>query len=110
MTYMRIAAVALGAGLMLVSCGAKPEATIKKECIRLELFADINSSADTKKSCACLAEKLEESMSEKDLVKIAKALKSTKTADDFDKAAEKEELSDMASMNFLGAAKNCALQ
>ena len=109
MTYRMIAA-GLAACAMLASCAEKPVKTIEKGCVRLELFADIDSNADAKKSCACLSEKLEETMSEKDLKALAKTFKDSKTEDDFEDNAKKNGLSDMAAMNMLGAAKSCALQ
>ena len=93
-----------------MGCAEKPEASIEKSCVRLELFSELDSSADSKKSCACLAGKLKDGMSEKDLKAFAKALKESKTGDDFEDNAKENGLSDMAGMTFLSAAKSCALQ
>lgn len=94
----------------LAACSQAPEKTIEQECVRLNLFSDINSAADLKTSCSCLAGKLKDSMSEKDLKNLAKMLKDSKKSDDFDANAKKYELSDAAAMTFVGAAKSCAFQ
>jgi hypothetical protein len=109
MAYLKLV-VGIAACALLAGCAEKPEASIEKSCVRLELFSEINSSADAKKSCSCLAGKLKEGMSEKDLKAFAKALKESKTGDDFEGKAEANGLSDMAGMTFLSAAKSCALE
>lgn len=107
---MRIALTAILGGLLLASCGGQPANSIEKDCVRLGFFSQIAGDADAKKSCACLSEKLEDSMSEKDLKLLAKTFKESKTEQDFEANAQKNGLSDMAGVNMLGAAKSCALQ
>ncbi|MGE0408495.1 MAG: hypothetical protein AB7P23_04435 [Amphiplicatus sp.] len=110
MLSTRTGVLLLGSALMLAACGASPAKSIEKDCVRLEMMKDIGGGADAKKSCACLAGKLEESMSKDELKKLAKMLKSAKSADDFDAKAKENQLSDASAMTFMGAAKSCALQ
>lgn len=109
MTSLRIPA-AVAVCVLLASCTPPPEKTIEKDCVRLGLFSDIDASADAKTSCSCLAGKLKDSMSKKDLEALAKALKASKTGDEFESKAKEHGLSDMAGITFMGAAKSCALQ
>jgi hypothetical protein len=109
MSSLRIPA-AIAVCVLLASCTPPPEKTIEKDCVRLGLLSQIDAGADAKTSCSCLAGKLKDSMSEKDLEAFAKALKDTKKAEDFESTAEEHGLSDAAGMAFLGAAKSCAIQ
>lgn len=109
MSPIRSAALAGGA-LLLAACGASPEQSIEKDCVRLGMFSDMASSDEaSRRTCACFAGKLKDSMSEKDLGLLAKALRDSKTMDDFEGNAEKHGLGEQAAMNMIGAAKSCAI-
>jgi hypothetical protein len=110
MLSLRSAAVLFGAAVLLAGCTPKPEQSIEKDCVRLNLFSEINAGADTKKGCACLAGKVKESMSKDDLKALAKMLKNSKTTDDFETQSKENGLSDASAMTFMGAAKSCALE
>lgn len=107
--YIRNGILAVCA-LFVVSCGQSPVKTIEKDCVRLDLFAEIDSKADARASCKCFAGKMEDTLSEKELKLLAKTFHESKTTDDFDQNAKKNGLSDMTAMNMLGAAKSCAAQ
>lgn len=110
MLTLRSAVLLVCGALLLGSCGAKPEASIEKDCVRLKLLSEINNDADGAKACACLAGKVKESMSKDDLKSLAKMLKASKTTDDFEAMSKEHGLSDASAMTFMGAAKSCALQ
>ena len=101
-------AAALAVAALLVGCGGSPQQSIEKDCNRLNLFSELNENADSKKACACLAGKMKDSMSEKDLGKFAKVLSEAKTTDDFENLMTKHEVNEMTAMAFVGAAKSCA--
>ena len=112
MLSLRTAAV-LGGAMLLAACGAAPEKSIEKDCVRLEMFSQMGAdAAGNKKSCACLSGKVKESMAKDELKKLAKLLKAAKTKDDVDPDTQSAEnkLSDASSMAFMGAAKSCAMQ
>lgn len=112
MLSLRTAAL-LGGAMMLAACGAAPEKSIEKDCVRLEMFTDMGAdAAGNKKSCACLADKVKEGMAKDELKKLAKLLKSAKTKDEVDPQSQSsdEKLSDASAMAFMGAAKSCAMQ
>jgi hypothetical protein len=111
MQSLRIAALLSGA-VLLAAC-TPPEKSIEKDCVRLEMFSEMGAdAAGNKKSCACLADKVKESMAKDELKKLAALLKSAKTKDEVDPSTQSadKKLSDASSMAFMGAAKSCAMQ
>jgi hypothetical protein len=105
-----IAALLCGA-VLLAGCAQKPEKSIEKDCVRLGMFNDMGSDADAnKKSCACLGDKLKESMSKDELKKLARLLKDAENKEQVDPTSGEQQLSDASAMTFMGAAKSCALQ
>lgn len=99
---LAVAAVALGA------CTQKPEKSIEKDCVRLEMMKQMGGDADSKKTCACFATKLKEDMSETNLKKLAKTLKESKTESDFETKAKENGFDETNAMSMMGAAKSCA--
>jgi hypothetical protein len=108
MNVMRYAAV-LGGALLLAACGAAPEKSIEKDCVRLGMLSQLPGAADQKKSCACFAGKLKADMSKDNLKALAKAMKDSKTESEFEGNAQKQGLSDAVAMSVMGAAKACAM-
>ena len=100
--------LSVGAALALGACTQPPEKSIEKDCVRLNMMSEIPGAGEAKKSCACFAGKLKTDMSEANLKSLAKALKTSKTEDEFETNAKAEGLSDTAMMSMMGAAKSCA--
>lgn len=104
----RITLSALGATLLLAGCGAPAEKSIEKDCVRLEMTKEMAGADEQKKTCACLAGKLKEDMSEKNLKALAKALKASKGENDFEAKSKENGLDESDVMVMMGAAKSCA--
>lgn len=107
MKSVRFAAIAaLAAGL--AACGASPEATIEKSCLRFE--KDTEDQAKAKEMCSCMAENMKENLSEADLKKVAAAFKNAKDGDDLERSMKEEGITDAQMMSIMGAAKSCSTE
>lgn len=109
MKVIHVAALAAGAAL-LAACTPAPEASIKKDCVRLGMMQQVVSGgeAEQKKACGCFGDKLKADMSKANLKALAKTLKQSKTENEFETKARENGLDESDSMVLMGAAKSCA--
>lgn len=99
--------LAAAAAAVLAACTPAPAKSIEKDCVRLEMLSELGG-ADSKKNCACFAGKLKDSMSEKNLKSLAKALRTAKNSDEVEANAKANNLDDSVAMSMMTAAKSCA--